>query len=254
MQHINMCKPCMASVRVLLWFSGFDYISEHRNVHGPRLSMISHAVDGWPHLRRPGAGISGSRSGLSIIPPAAEDTAELSRAFTPAVHSPSVFPSCPPLLAWSLWVFQPAIMALVHGSADGWPVTSYLNMDAVVCASAWWGRQKVTPLVTVTRYPSHPPKFLLWLGECVELVITRSFICKTIMTLTLSWYPWGTGLLLVIAQAKHLASTGSALNSTHSYKQTSWPLFIVALLQREVFTIANKQSSNLISKPCHVYH
>lgn len=168
--------------------------------------------------------------------------------------TPPVFPSCPPLLAWSLWVFQPAIMALVHGSADGWPMTSYLNMDAVVCASAWWGRQKATPLVTVTRYPSHPPKFLLWLGECVELAITWSFICKTIMTLTLSWYPWGTGLLLVIAQAKHLASTGRALNSTHSYKQTSWPLFIVALLQREVFTKANKQSSNLISKPCHVYH
>lgn len=117
----------------LLWFSGFDYISEDHNMHAPCLSMISHAVDGWPHLRHPCAGMSGSLSGPSIIPPAVEDTADLS----PAVDSPP----CPPLLAWSLWVFQSAMMALLHGLADGWPMTSYLGVEAVVYASAWRGRE-----------------------------------------------------------------------------------------------------------------
>lgn len=121
----------------LLWFSRIDYISESCNMHSSCFSMISHAVDGWPHLRHPCVGISGSLSGLSIIPPVVEDTAELS----PAVYSPSVLPPCPPLLAWSLWVFQPAMMALFHGLADGWPMTSYLGVDAVVYVSAWWGRK-----------------------------------------------------------------------------------------------------------------
>lgn len=94
--HLNVHASHGVCAR-LLWFSAFDYTSEqHRNVHGPRWSMISHALDGWAHLRRPCAGMSGRRSALSIIPPAAEDTAELSPTFTPAVYSPSVFPSCPP--------------------------------------------------------------------------------------------------------------------------------------------------------------
>lgn len=174
------------------------------------------------------------------------------------LHSCRLLPLCLPLVSSPTRVEPVSLSACEHGASPwlGGRVTDDI-IPTHGCGSVCeclMGRQKVTPLVTVTRYPSHPPKFLLWLGECVELVITRSFICKTIMTLTLSWYPWGTGLLLIIAQAKHLASTGWALNSTHSYKQTSWPLFIVALLQREVFTKANKQSSNLISKPCHVYH
>lgn len=230
-QHLDLCMLCMVSVQVCFGFSGFDYISEYHNMHGPCFSMISHAADGWPHLRHPCAGISGCLSGLSIIPPAVEDTAGLS----PALYSPP----CPPLLAWSLWVFHPAMMALLHGLADGWPMTSYLGVDAVVYVSVWWSREWHLWSLWHTICLTHPSSY------CREgnVLITWSFICKSTMTLTLSWYPSGTGLLLANAQASHLAIAGRALDSTHSYKQTSWPLFIVAPLQREVFTKANKHSS-----------
>lgn len=137
MQHLNVCMPCVVSAWVYFGFSGFDYISESRNMHCQSFSMISHAVDGWPHLRHPCAGISGSLSVWASFLLQSRTLPSCLLPFTPLLSSPP----CPPLLAWSPWVFQPAMMALFHGLADGWPMTSYLGVSAVVYMSAWWGRK-----------------------------------------------------------------------------------------------------------------
>lgn len=52
--------------------------------------MISHLLDGWPHLRRGCAGISGSLSASSIIPPQSRTLPSRLPPLGLAIYSPPV--------------------------------------------------------------------------------------------------------------------------------------------------------------------
>lgn len=91
---------------------------------------------------------------------AVEHTVELSLFSFPAINSPSLpprLPPCPPgscgaCESFSLWSWR---WSTTQRTGSQWHHT-----PPWICVSVEGGRQKVTPLVTVTHYLSHPPSSL----------------------------------------------------------------------------------------------